>query len=520
VPISVFEIFRNAFIKYPDQPALDVDGRTYAYKTLFKKSIQIAGHLYGFPDDQFVGILSYRSVSAYSGILGTLAAGKCYVPFNPKFPAERIRKIISLTGCRIFIADHEFLPMLPEIFAEHDHETVILMPETEAGQKPDFLKVTCITKDDLKTAEGAELPDAVSRDYAYLLFTSGTTGEPKGIPISHKNLLHYINYIQGRYKILPDDICTQLFDTTFDLSVHDLFVTWNAGAMLLVIPKNLVFTPLKLIRDKQATVWFSVPSAISILKNLRLLKKDSLPSLRLSFFCGEALPAGHARLWSEAAPNSRIVNLYGPTETTISISDYTWDPALQEDEYLNGIVPIGKFFPGHDYCLVDPDNMPVAATETGELCISGPQVASGYFRNEKKTNEAFIRIPGRSNALYYKTGDFVKENKDGNLQYVGRKDDQVQIRGFRVELMEVESILKKITGSGVAAIGWPVKDGLTEGIAVFIEGEEAKQDIIALCKEHLPDYMVPSRVSYIRQFPLNANGKTDRNSLLKILQNG
>src|SRR5262249_5830301 len=254
---------------------------------------------------------------------------------------------------------------------------------------------------------------------AYLLFTSGTTGEPKGVPISSGNVRAYLRYVGGRYDITEQDRCSHEFELKFDLSVHDMFVCWEHGACLFCVPQKSVMLPVRFIRDHALTTWFSVPSVAGVLARLDLLQPHTFPSLRYSLFCGEPLLAAHAELWQQAAPNSILENLYGPTETTIAISRYQWDNSVRE--CVHGIVPIGRLFEGQECCVIDEQpHQVVPSGLPGELCLAGSQVTRGYWNDASKTREKFIELPGRPGTVWYRTGDLVRRGADGCLHYLGR----------------------------------------------------------------------------------------------------
>jgi len=250
--------------------------------------------------------------------------------------------------------------------------------------------------------------------------------------------------------------------------------------------------------------------------------RDSFPSLKYSLFCGEPLPAAYAQLWQEAAPNSVLENLYGPTETTIAIASYRWDQRTSPKECLNGIVPLGQVFAGQRFRILDQERNTVRTGDCGELCLSGSQVSSGYWKDSNKTEEQFIRLTGGEDR-WYRTGDLVKQDESGCLHYLGRIDHQVKIRGHRVELQEVEAVLRRACGTGaVVSVAWPVKNGSAEAVVAFasrsqgLDGERA----LAYCQEVLPDYMVPRKLYLLDEMPLNANGKVDRTRLIKLLEAG
>jgi len=356
---------------------------------------------------------------------------------------------------------------------------------------------------------------------AYLLFTSGSTGEPKGVPIHHSNVRSYIEYISNRYEVNERDRFSQEFDMTFDLSVHDMFVCWERGACLFCVPEKSAMLPAKFIRDRELTMWFSVPSVVALLSKMRLLQPGCFPNLRFSLFCGEPLAAAHAQHWQEAAPNSIVENLYGPTETTIAISHYRWDPSKSPQECLNGIVPIGWMFAGQQCRVVDHERSEVS--ETGELCLAGSQVTDGYWNNPEKTRRQFVRFPETCETLWYRTGDLVKRGENGCLYYLGRIDHQVKIRGYRVELQEIEVVLRKASqAEQVVAVPWPVVDGSADGVVAFVSGVSKVDELQILnrCREALPDYMVPRKIYWLEEIPLNHNGKIDRKKLAKLLEGG
>jgi non-ribosomal peptide synthetase component F len=281
--------------------------------------------------------------------------------------------------------------------------------------------------------------------------------------------------------------------------------------------------PAKFIRDNHLTMWFSVPSTIGLTQKFGLLRDGAFPSLRVSLFCGEALPAAYADAWHRAASSSVVENLYGPTEATISITHYTWDDDKSPGMCLNGIVPIGTTFEGQEICIIDSKRHVLPVGEMGELCLAGSQVTAGYWKTPKKTGEQYITIPSKGNSIWYRTGDLAKNDAEGCLYYLGRIDNQVKVRGYRVELGEVEYQVRQASDrEEVVAIAWPTNDGSAQGIVAFIEGQchLEKQSIIERCSEFLPDYMVPRNIYFLEALPRNANGKLDRRKLYSFLEKG
>jgi len=227
------------------------------------------------------------------------------------------------------------------------------------------------------------------------------------------------------------------------------------------------------------------------------------------------------KFWAKAAKNSTIENYYGITETTHQISVYQWDDEKSEDECVNDIVSIGRVFEGLKYCILDENKKEVSPGEPGELYVSGVQITKEYFNDPERTKATYVRMPHLGNEVWFKTGDLIKERENGNLNYLGRLDNQVQILGNRVELQEVDCILKKASNSEmVISLAWPIKDGMAEKIVSFIaeSEEQEKTKILEYCRNRLPPYMIPKDIFFIDKIPLNDNGKFDKQKLIHILE--
>jgi len=421
------------------------------------------------------------------------------------------------------VVDRGSAAQLPAVLAGLDRAPLVIAPEAEAAAALRASGVAVVGPDELEAlAPLAALPPVLGDDLAYLLFTSGTTGEPKGVGVTHANVLHYVDAIQARYGLGPDDRCSQTFDQTFDLAVHDLFVTWGAGAALHVMQPIELLAPVRFVQKHALTAWFSVPSAAALAVKKGMLRPGAMPSLRWSLFCGEPLPDATARIWQEAAPNSAVENLYGPTELTIACFAYRWEPPAASAAPGGGIVPIGRPLPGLAALVVDEALAPVPQGEPGELLVCGPQTAPGYWQDGAKTAERFVELPvsEAGGKRFYRTGDRVACGPTGDYVYIGRADNQIKVLGFRVELGEIEAVLLQQPGvSQAVAVGWPLEDGRALGIVAFVSG--AAVDPAALLDataRAVPNYMVPSRVLPVDDMPLNANGKIDRRALAATLE--
>ena len=507
-----------------DHPALRIGDDTYSYAQLWDRASKLGAAVneYSRPSDNVVAILANRSVTAYAGILGILATGRGYVPLNPKFPIERTLAMLKASGCGTVIVGPECAEILKALLPLVDAPTNWLLsgddftlPMTDGATRHALIRVTGSAAQ-LNLEDPHPAPEAT----AYLLFTSGSTGTPKGVPVSQSNVCSYLEYVAKRYQFNKADRFSQNFDLTFDLSVHDLFACWDAGATLCAFPEQTL-VPVTTIEEYELTVWFSVPSVAMFASKLGLLQRGAFPTLRLSLFCGEALSGTLADQWQCAAASSVVENIYGPTEATIAITHYRWNPERSLEECVNGIVPIGWPFENQQCCVVDEGLHPLPKGQTGELCLAGSQVTGGYLNNPERTAAQFVRIPSTGDRIWYRTGDLVRQDERGCLYYLGRTDHQVKVNGYRVELQEIDLVLREAAGVELAvAIPWPVSEGTASGIVAVLCGADSSQDarVFELCSKRLPRYMVPTALYHFDQLPLNPNGKLDRRQIAEQLR--
>ncbi|HJV66033.1 MAG TPA: amino acid adenylation domain-containing protein [Geomonas sp.] len=516
--------FLNSCQRFPDRPALEVQGRVLTYRELCKKAASLAATLQQTPSprSELTAVFAYRSETAFTGVLAALLSGHGYVPLNMTFPPERTRLMLQRSGCRRLIVDSESEQQLSHLLGAGVEPLTVIMPEREevSSFAQQFPQHSFLGAAELQEAQ-RWLPVAVAGDSpAYVLFTSGSTGIPKGVMVSHQNVLSFVDVMVERYQIDENDRFSQMFDMTFDLSAFDMFVAWERGACVCCPSRKQTIMPHKYIRDSRLTIWFSVPSTGIFMKSMGMLKPDSYPELRLSLFCGEGLPASLVSAWSEAVPRSLIENLYGPTELTIACTLYRWNRQHSHAECENGLVPIGYPYPAMKVLVVNDNLEEVAPGESGELLMTGPQRSLGYWQDAEKTAAVFVVPPGKSE-LYYRTGDRVRRPLAGQpLIYLGRMDTQIKVLGHRVELAEIEAVLREEAGSDIAiALGWPVTASGANGVVCFLKkGGLPVQEILARVEKRLPDYMVPKRIHQLESFPLNSNGKVDRKELRTYLE--
>src|SRR5439155_12610605 len=407
MPQTLLTAFLRSSEEFCDCEAIDVGGQATTYENLANRAKSLGATVRrALPSSEIslTAVFAYRSQTAYAGVLGALMAGHGYVPLNPTFPVDRTRLMVERSLCRSLIVDARSEPQLERLLSEFPFPLVVICPDqndvTELAKK--LPKHQIIGAAELIDAAEWKSRNIDVNSIAYLLFTSGSTGQPKGVMVSHANVLHYVDYVTKRYGIEKNDRLSQTFDLTFDLSAHDLFVTWGSGACLCVPSQKQMIKPGAFINEARLTAWFSVPSTAIFMRRFGELKAGLYPHLRLSLFCGEALPVEVVGDWSLAAPNSVIENIYGPTELTIGCTAYRWDNRKSPNECEQGIVPIGEPFDDMESLIVDEQLREVEDGLDGELVMTGPQLSPGYWQDRKRTEEAFVAIPNKD-GIYYKT---------------------------------------------------------------------------------------------------------------------
>ena len=430
--------------------------------------------------------------------------------------------MLHQSGCRAVVVDEESATQLSEILDGIDEPLLLVFPDLD--DVTEFAKTwpvhTFLAAPSLDPIEVSE-PYSVQTDaIAYLLFTSGSTGTPKGVMVSHHNVVTFVDVMVERYRITEDDRFSQMFDLNFDLSAFDMFVAWERGACVCCPSTKTLIKPGKFIQDSRLTVWFSVPSTGVFMRQFGMLRPDRYPTLRWSLFCGEPLPVDVARAWGDAAPNSTVENLYGPTELTIACMIYRWDPERSPDECERGLVPIGEPYPGMTAIVVDDELREVPPGGEGQLLMTGQQLTLGYWRAPELTEAAFVVPPGQER-VFYQTGDRVsKPLGTAPVLFRGRLDHQIKILGVRIELGEVEAAVRQESGlDAVIAVGWPVTLRGADGIVVFIGTLDVDVDELRRrLSRRLSEVMLPREIRLLSELPLNPNGKFDRKALQAILE--
>jgi D-alanine--poly(phosphoribitol) ligase subunit 1 len=483
---------RNAFF---------INGSFYTYSQLSER-IAATQQALSSPvrtGEKFIGIITNNDFHTYGSLLGVLFSGVGYVPLNASNPVERSIEIIRQAGIKTVISSR---PDAFTAYLEQNHPgiSVVFTEGMEINNWP------------------IELPKLTGEEAAYMLFTSGSTGVPKGVPISFNNVESFIDaFFDQGYALDEYDRFLQMFDLTFDLSVMSYLVPLTLGACVYTVPENDIkyMGVYQLLEEQEITFALMVPSILSYLRPY--FEDIRLEKLRYSLFCGEALFEDIAREWSECIPNARIQNVYGPTEATIFCLAYDWKRNKDACNSVNGIVTIGKPMKHTKAIVVNENFQPVRPGEQGELCLAGGQLTSGYWNNPAKNKEAFFEFKNGEVRTFYRTGDSAYIDGNGDFVFCGRIDYQVKIQGYRVELHEIEHHARQYGKCGnVAAVAYKNHVGNTS-IHLFVEKSSEVTTIIDFLKTRIPYYMIPSGVTSMDQLPLNTNGKIDRKKLLQLL---
>lgn len=505
----------DALERAPHATALVLGDQPLDLATLCARAGAVARAL-GSQRGQRVGVLASRSLTAYAGTLGVFAAEGALVALNPDHPPARLASVLAQAGVETLLVEAASIPVLEALLPLAPGLRRILLPEGGGtDQRRPGIDVPGV--DILDCAGEAPLPRPAPapEDLAYLVFTSGSTGAPKGVAIAHGHLSVYMdNFLRHVGRPEAGMRVATTYELTFDIALHDMLVAWWHGAALHVVPPRQLVAPARFIRDQGIHWWFSVASAAMLMQRQGTLRPGVFPELRMVMLCGEPLPVGAAQAMAAAAPNAPLYNVYGPTETTMELSFYRFT-ADSPRQCRRGVVPIGLPFPGHVHKLVGEDGQEVAGPGQGELWLSGPQVGLGYWGLPERTAQSFL--PGEP-WPWYRTGDLVERDEEGMLHFVARVDHQIKLRGHRIELGEIEAALREAAGTDlVAVIPHPVEGGNAQGLVAFVERDEPLDEpaLREALRGRLPAAMVPDRLVALPALPLNDNRKIDRGALAK-----
>jgi D-alanine--poly(phosphoribitol) ligase subunit 1 len=489
-----FLTLQNAINKYQSRNAFFINGVFYTYNDLAKAISKIRKAIQSsIPEsEKILGLVANDDLEMYAGIYALWFEGKAYVPLNSDLPRDRNKSIMDQAYIKTIIDSSD-----KALFPEYNLIESKKLPACEINLVPK------------KTADD---------ELVYILFTSGTTGVPKGVPITRANLIGFVEAFEKLpFHLDENDRCLQMFEMTFDPSVVSYLLPLFYGACIYTIPKGKIkFNYIaELLEEQKLTFALMVPSIIHHLRPY--YDEMHFPDLKYSMFCGEGLPEELTKEWSKCVPNAQLSNLYGPTEDTIYCTCYVFNRE-GKNKVHNGILSIGKALDGTLTIAIDENDNILPAGKTGQLCLGGVQLTPGYWNNEEKNKEAFFYADyNGKKTRFYKTGDVCHFDEDGDILYAGRSDHQVKIQGFRIELSEIEyhvkTFLKKTN-----AVATAIQDnGGNTVIGLVLESKEIDpHPLLEYMKLKVPSYMIPKEMKFLEEFPLNTNGKIDRNKLKQL----
>ena len=513
----------------PDAFAVVLREDRLTYGQLEARSNQLAGLLRdtGCKKGDRVCLLMPKSPTALVGLLGIYKADCIFVPLDLSNPAARLTRILESCESRCILAAGPVVHLLDELFSDAALRVSLSVGWLGADRPVAKSFVEHFAMEDVRGYPSTPLEYRNTRhDPAHILFTSGSTGHPKGVVVSHSSVIHFVEWARQYFHMDASDRTSGHSPLHFDLSTFDIFGTFAAGAELHLVPPDLNLLPHKLadfMRASELTQWFSVPSILNYLAKFDVVKPHDFPTLKRLLWCGEVFPTPALSYWMTRLPHVSFTNLYGPTEATIASSYYTV-PECPPDPSAE--VPIGTECDGEELLVLNDRLEPVPNGEIGDLYIRGVGLSAGYWRDPERTASAFLQNPRALDPIdrLYKTGDLARIGRDDGLIYfLGRADSQIKSRGYRIELGEIEAALNAIDGLQEAAVvGIP--SGGFEGTLIacayaLLPGRDVSPaDLRKALSALLPTYMIPARWLLSASLPKNANGKIDRRALRERFQ--
>lgn len=494
-------MFAKIAASHPERVALRfLDGTSTTYAQLDSMSDSFATMILNFRKSNsgnVAAILNEKTPQSYAVMLACLKTGTTYTNLDTNSPVERVNRMLSFCQPSIIFYGPNSAEKISSIDTIHANTVNYSLPCPEHDSIP-------------------PMPDFDGNTPAYLMFTSGSTGFPKGAVISHANVINFVAWAQDTFRITPDDVLTNLNPMHFDNSVFDFYSSMFSGASMIPVPEDSVKNPRRMLdtlKDLKPTIWFSVPSLLVYSLKMRAIKADDLPSLKTISFGGEGFPKNQLRkLWELWGGRVRFVNVYGPTECTCICSSYeVGEKDMDSDELL----PLGPPAPNFNFAVVNEHLEPLPHGETGELCLSGPNVGKGYYNNPQKTAETFIQSPTVKSHLEtaYRTGDLVCYDQQSQLLlFRGRRDNQIKRMGYRIELEEIENALGSLPYVEENAVVYLKNNANDNGriVACLVSTNNDEQLILADLRKLLPPYMIPNDLVFTGCLPKNRNGKIDR----------
>ncbi len=511
IPNSAVRLLDAAAAKYGDKTAVSDEYESVSFSELKERGMRIAASLLyasreGYMPEPVMVYLP-KSAKCIASFMGAMYSGNPYVPIAYDMPANRIQKIVDLLDGRgHIITDEAGMEIvktmdIPPTFGVHLYSDAVAAEPDEAAADKALSRITDL-------------------DPIYIMFTSGSTGEPKGVTVPHRGAVDYALWVQRTFNITSADKLGNQAPFYFDNSIFDIYSMLLTGAEMAIIPESLFMFPSKLpefIRDNKITVIFWVPTVMINVANSGVLEDIAMPTLRTVAFCGEVMPNTQLNIWRRNHKGAVYANLYGPTEISDVCTYYIVDREFDDADPL----PIGRACENMRIIILNEKNEVAKPNEQGELCVIGTGVSLGYWNKPEISDKVFVQNP--ANPYYeeriYRTGDLAYINDEGLIMYDGRMDNQIKVKGNRIELGEIECAAMAVTGvKGAAA----VFDAANERIVLFVESCESLvlRKFNNELKQYIPKYMLPGKLVVMDRFPHTANDKIDRVTLKRMITEG
>jgi len=516
------QLLSDSASRYPAKTAVSARGRNLTYGELEQRSNQLA-HLLaqrGVKKGDRIGLFFPKCVESLVCMLGALKAGAVYVPLDPQAPVDRIAYIMADCGIRVLLTNAEKRKALDSKTLHNLHSCILIDGPSGESNGSGVLPWSLLAE---YPADHAPQLTLIESDLAYILYTSGSTGRPKGVMIAHRTALTFVDWCSAKFKLQPDDQLSNHAPLHFDLSVFDVYNSLEAGATLHLVTEDIALFPATLasfIETRGITVWYSVPSALTLLLLHGNLKAEKLRQLRIVLFAGEVFPMKYLRQLAALLPHVDLYNLYGPTETNVCTYYKVRRDLLPSQEKL----PIGIACENTEvFAVNDGGEIITQPGESGELLVRGPAVAYGYWADVEKTRKMVVANLFQPNfeEKMYRTGDLVQLEEDGNYSFLGRRDSMIKSRGYRIELGEIENAFLSHPGvREVAALAIPddvVGNRIKAVVALHTGSSVQPVELQQHCAARIPKYMIPDQIEFCESLPKTSTGKIDRVGLVREL---
>lgn len=498
---NILELLEKDVLAYGEKAAIIDENSQLTYNELYINARKIGSTLSKLDVmNKPIAIYFDKSAKMLAAMMGVVYSGNFYTIIDSEMPVERIQKIFSTLNPVAILTDEKYLENANQLGVDN-----VFVYENAVENDVDEDKLAIIR--DLQ----------IDTDPLYALYTSGSTGVPKGAILNHRNVLAYSAWVVGRFNINSETIFGNQTPFYFSMSVTDIYSTLRAGATIVIIPKQFFTFPIKLIEflntNKINTIYW-VPSAMSIVANFKLFKVAKPEYVKTVLFAGEVMPTKQLNYWIDNLDDSiTYANLYGPTETTDICTYYVVNRKFNDDEPL----PIGIHCDNCNVIIVNAEGKPAKVGEEGELFARGSFLSAGYYNNPEKTAAAFVQNPLNTSypEIVYKTGDLVKLNEYGEIMYICRKDYQIKHMGYRIELGEIEAAASSLEGMQESVCVYDeAKDHI---VLIYSARKTSDEKVMQELSTKLNNYLLPNRLIKLPQLPHNQNGKIDRNKLKELL---